>query len=259
MKKIISYSLFQMPNVERWLFYVYFRGLIFNVKANKLLYPDFVTHVQVDAKTFSEFNNVFFGLKDIYGCEITVNQPQSLCTSMLWRMKSVFDEGTEILLTRDSDAITTYREAVIIQRWLKNNNSAVFTIHDNPAHSLEIMGGLTSYDAATIRKIYGSWDEWIDKAGDLSQHGSDQFFLMDTIHKQLGATIFDAKEIPLHTTEKLEGVNQSLWTSNLCCFFIGSAGVNEMETLRWMRDNAKNDAFEQIERSYPNVFYQYQL
>lgn len=262
MKKVISYSLFQMPNVERWLFYVYFRGIVWNAKMNKAIYPDWITHIEVDAKTFSEFNNIFFGLKDIYGCEITVNPPASLCKGMLWRLKPVFDEDVEVVLFRDSDALTTYREATAIDRWINGSKEIVFTIKDNNAHTLNFMGGLTSVLAKPLREKYGNWNKFMNLMPQtFDNHGDDQSYLMKTIAEDFKhqLVVKDMRDISLYTAEPLEGVSEKLWLSNLCLRYIGEAGVNNMEYLRFEQAVLKNDAMEQIERSYPNVFYQYQL
>lgn len=263
MKKVISYSLFQMPNIERWLFYVYLRGLVWNVKMCRAVYPDYEVHIQVDAKTFSEFNNIFFGLCDIYGCKYSVNPPMDLCRAMITRMRPIFEPDVEICLTRDADSIVTYREAVAVEQWIKSKDTTVaMTLKDNAGHSLELMGGMSNYKCDLIRLQYATWDNFMKQIEiPLQVHGSDQRYLMETIYTRFKdfIRVVDMQGISKYEHPKLEGVKEELYLSNLIPAFIGTAGINEMEYNRFQEQFLKNDAMEQIEKSYPNVFYKYQL
>jgi hypothetical protein len=65
------------------------------------------------------------------------------------------------------------------------------------------------------------------------------------------------EEIPdAYSQAPLPQVNPMLWLSNLCSFFIGSAGFNEMETIRFFRTFEKEPSkFAIIEAQYPKLFW----
>lgn len=244
--KIISYSLFGSRTTEPWLFNFYLRGLVWNVKMNKLIYPGWQTHVEIDVDTFSDYDHIFYGLKQHYGISYNVNIQEPLCKSMLWRLKPVFWADSEVVLCRDADAITTARERNAINAGI-NNNWDILNITDNPAHNLPIMGGMSGFRSKKFREVFKSWDNLFFRNPDLTRHGSDQKLLMDLFNHE-GYTV---KSILAKPSEQSE----LLWTSDLTCRHIGSAGVVEMETIRFFKQHDGNSPFIEIEKKYPHIFY----
>lgn len=257
--KIISYSIFRLPNSENWLFYTYLRGLVWNIKMNKLIYPDWQNHIEVDSKTFSDYDNIFYGLKDLYGCSLSMNEQMPLCKGMLTRLKPIFTQNLEYVLCRDADALTTYREAVAVNKWMETQET-IFTIKDNPGHTLEIMGGLTGFKCEPLKNKYSTWDGLLARnKSELSIHGADQNFLMQNVLPDFKneVSVVDMRGVFVYDKVKLPNVNPDLWVSNLCVSFIGAAGVNNMETIRFMNRFASNPEFEEIEKKYKEIFYWY--
>lgn len=274
MKKVISYSLFgaDPQKEDGWEFLFYMRGFYFNVLMKKLVYPDWMIKVYVDKITSDKYFNFFKELTYSYGIVVITNTPDTLCKSMLWRMKPIFDKGTEVVICRDADALLSYREANIVNEFVESEY-LVHGIHDNHAHTVPLMGGMCGFKAAEIAAHYNGYDHMLSNySGKIDKRGSDQDFLTKEIyyrwkekmmlHNFLGtdsecAKLVTSEDMKYRIFKEIPGVDKRLWVSNLCSFFIGSAGCNEMETLRFFRDHLPG--FESYDRLlwkiYPKIFY----
>lgn len=213
---------------------------------NRLIYPGWQTHVEIDVDTFSDYDNIFEGLKKHYGISYDVNPVEPLCKSMLWRLKPVFWEDIEIVLCRDADAITTWRETMAVRDWIESGET-IHGINDNPAHALPIMGGMCGFMCEPIRKRFEVWDNFVGER-DYSVHGSDQHTL-NGYRNEFSLLVSDMSRIPILSKA------DPLWTSDLTCRHIGSAGVVEMETIRFFNVHDANSKFIETEKKYPHVFY----
>ncbi len=250
-------------------FYAYMRGLYWNVRMNKLIYPEWTTHIEIDVHTFSLYDNIFYALQKEYGITYNVNPETERCKAMLWRMKEIFNPQVTHILCRDADAITTYREALSVQDW-ENSGMDVQGIADNPAHMAGLMGGMIGFKTAFIKERFGwkSWDEMLSGATDhFSEHGTDQHFLARVIYPNVKENMFayytsgvqfqgEARQFSLTHVTELPGVKPALWESNLTCRHIGSAGVVDMETIRFFKRFAGEDSFiKEVGARYPEIFY----
>lgn len=246
-KKVISYALFKHSETPQWLFNFYLRGLVWNVKMNALIYPEWTSHVEIDAGVFSDYDNIIYALRDHYGMTFNVNQLEDCCKCMLWRLKPIF-EDTELVLCRDADAITTWRERMAVGEWL-NTPYNTHGISDNTAHTLPLMGGMIGFKSAFINNIWKSWSNFMALSEDLSKHGSDQDYLMKAIYP------FVKDDILVSNMYGRESINRQnpLWESDLTCRHIGSAGVVEMEIIRFFK-KYPNPMLE-VEQKYSHIFY----
>lgn len=213
---------------------------------NRLIYPGWQTHVEVDSGTFSDYDNIFTELQKHYGISYNINAEEPLCKSMLWRLKPVFWENSEVVLCRDADAITTYRESMAVIDWFESM-TVIHGINDNPAHALPIMGGMCGFICEPIRKAFGIWDNFVGER-DYSVHGSDQHTL-NGYRNEFTLHVSDMSKRP--TSPK----DDPLWTSDLTCRHIGSAGVVDMETIRFFNIHDANSRFIETEKKYKEVFY----
>ncbi len=255
MSKLICYSLFNAPS-ETFEKRAYIRGFYWNSRMNNFIFPEWRTHLEVQGDLYQEYRELFDWLVANNNLSLSVNDHHpSLCQGMLWRMKPIWTIDVSHVLCRDADAITTYREAQYMQHWLESG-IPFSAIHDNPAHS-GLMGGMVGWDTAAFKAYTGiqSFDELLANR-DLSQRGSDQHLLnqeiLPKIHGHVrfynGMDTFFSKDLPL--------VDKKLWESNLVCRHIGSAGVVEMEMLRFFkRFDIYNWKFQPIEKRYPELFY----
>lgn len=263
MKKIISYSLFQGPDPLAEIFYI--RGFYFNCLMNSLVYPDWNTIVHVDRYTFEKYQDLFTHLIANYSIEISISDTEyTHCQKMLWRMEPIFENDVEYVLCRDADALTSHREALSVKTFV-DSGLVVHGIMDNPAHSLPIMGGMCGFKAKEIRDQYGSWDKMLSLSlRPIDKHGSDQAFLNSILYIHFqnglmistptgsGASMFSPAQATVLITDR----KNPLWTSDLCTSFIGAAGFNEMETLRFFRSHLPNWGSDQdLWKQYPKIFY----
>lgn len=251
--KVISYSIFRAP-CEKFEFMAYLRGLYFNARMNALIYPEWDTVISVQSSIYDKYEEYFLGLpiRQVY-----IMGESPLCESMLWRMKPIFDSGVTHLLCRDADALTSYREAQSVNLWLKSGKDA-HIIHDNPAHS-GLMGGMVGFKSDAINRGFSSYNQLI-KGWDLTKRGSDQDLLNKRVLPLVKDSLYtsDLQAIRRNTNSGndnlMEGVDKRLWESNLCSAFIGSAGVNEMETLRFFKRFDKTD-YSEFEKEHSDILY----
>lgn len=250
-KRIVSYSIFgsrTIPKEEKWLLYIYLRGLYFNVCMNALIYPDWTSHVEIDSGTYSDYNHFFNWLSDNYGMTYNINVAEPRCKAMLWRLKPIWND-TDIVLCRDADAITTWREKrqavdVYLNLTAYGDCPPVHNILDNPAHS-GIMGGMCGFKSSEIRKKWGSWEIMMQTKKDFKDHGSDQSYLNSIFNPDM---VYYS-----NITGKPSIQGDPLWESDLCCRHIGSAGIVEMETIRFFRRLGLEKVGDFAKR-YPEIF-----
>lgn len=251
-KRVISYSIFgsrTIPKEDRWLFNTYMRGLYFNVCMNALIYPDWISHVEVDSGTFMDHDNFFIWLADNYGMTYNINVLEPRCKAMLWRLKPIWND-TDIVLCRDSDAITTWREKTAVYEWLTTTDN-IHGINDNEAHGLPMMGGMVGFRAKAIRDHFKEWDALMfdnEEISDMKLHGSDQTFLMKVIYPHFKGSFYLSDELG-----RLSPHNNPLWESDLCSRHIGSAGIVEMETIRFFR-RRNLEKVGVFAKRYPEIF-----
>lgn len=242
--KAISYVLFSN---EKHLLNWYLRGLCFNFRMNRLLYPEWETIIHADRLLRQEYD-LFFGELSRLGAHIYSFSQRERCYNMLVRMAPIWSLNTTHILCRDADAITTYREVCAVNEWLQSGKT-VHGINDNPAHSIPMMGGMIGIDCQQFRQRTGinSFEELV-QGHDLSLHGSDQDLLMNTIYPKVKDSFFLSKD-------PIQKRDNPLWESDLTCRHIGSAGVVEMETVRFFERFDHNEEMINFEKRFPEIFY----
>jgi len=238
--KLISFSIFKdCPDTE---FNWYLRGLYWNARMAKLIYPDWLFHVEVSKdiltpdvrKYLAELHNFF----DVYW---EINEPAPRCVMMLWRLKRLWDGSIDALICRDADSITTYKESQIVNYWLNKTTALACGINDNKAHNgTKLMGGLCGFRKGAFKEK--SFADFI-RGHDLTKHGSDQ----KLINMKYQGSIF-MNDGFVHSNDN------KLWESNLIPAFMGSAGINEMEALRFFKRHDPVD-YSEFEKQFPNLFY----
>ena len=257
--KVISYSIFRAP-CEDFEFMAYLRGLYFNARMNELIYPGWVTVINAQEDVYQEYITFFTGLP----VHIVTFKPEPLCKSMLWRMEPLFHSGITHVICRDADAITTHKEAQAVQEWI-DSDLGFHGITDNPAHSIPMMGGMVGFKTGHFKQLFPQWKSLNDmtRRFNLSQRGSDQQLLMSDIYPKakgnmMGHFFDGCKEqvkITRHSVSNhIPGVDPKLWESNLTCRHIGSAGVVEMETLRFFKRFSKKD-YSAFEKEHSDILY----
>lgn len=260
MSKLISYSLFN-SNCDRFEKLAYIKGFYLNCRMNNLIFPnpDWVTHLEISKELYDEYKGLFDWLVQFNNLNLTINEEKpELCRGMIYRMKPIFTQDVSHVLCRDSDALGTYREAVAVQQWLESGEGCL-SLHDNPSHS-GLMGGMVGFDTAKFKSYtgYHSWDQMVS-GFDLSRRGSDQDLLNTRILSKVKGDLKERNTDNLPSKYDqgfVPNVGKKLWVSNLCVAFIGSAGCNEFETIRFLRDNdPENWKYKDLENQYSDLMW----
>lgn len=276
MKNAISYSLFGF-NKERHAnsfdFSSYLRGLMINVRMNRLLYPGWEIIVHIDQSTYDGFRELF----DNVGITVKIEPEAPLCLAMLWRLKPVFETEHgqwkySHVICRDLDSPTTYREVQAVTHWI-SRDKAMHAITDSVSHTIPLMGGMIGIKPAYFcERVSATWDEMIALGGSINYNhkGSDQDFLNRVIYPKFATPGSDS--ITQHyclgmgntflqdyypaIPDIIVGLPEELKESNSVCGHVGSSGHYETAMFRFLRVywDRFADLLEQ-EKNYPSIFY----
>lgn len=135
-KRILSYSLFANNSGAVPEFLVY--GLRQNIKAAKLVYPDWILRLYVI--------NVSSAFIDDMAKEETVEIVECVpagtkAKQMLWRFFAYDDPKVARFLSRDLDSRLTFREMFAVHEWM-GSGLGFHAIRDHQYHVIPIMGGM---------------------------------------------------------------------------------------------------------------------
>lgn len=264
--KVISYSLF--GDTSSFEFGFYLRGIYFNARMNRILYPEWKTIVHIDQKVFFKYQELIEALSQ-FGVLLSFFSSKDRCESMLWRMLPLlqtsalppFSNIYTHVLCRDADSVSTYREANCVNEWI-SSGLPYHAINDNDAHA-GLMGGMVGFRVEDFKRNtgYTSFDQMI-QGQDLRKHGSDQNFMNKYIHPKIKHGLFmhklkgqgiEAKRTD--TNVPVGHLDKRLWTTDLISRYIGSAGVIDFELIRWFKSNDSDPKFDAFEKKYSDVFY----
>lgn len=264
MMKCISYSLFGDPSSFEFPFYL--RGIYFNARMNRILYPDWATLFMVDKSAHKVYYNLLDDINGMFeSCYVLFDHHQK-CLSMIQRMSPLFNGdffGDPIthVLCRDADSVSTYREANCVYDWIQSG-LPYHAINDNDAHA-GLMGGLVGFRREDFLRDtgYTSFDQMIS-GQNLSKHGSDQNFMNKYIHPKIKNGLFMHKlkgagieAARIETRQPIGYVNQKLWVTDLISRYIGSAGVIDFELLRFFKSHDPDPKYDAFEKKYSDIMY----
>lgn len=268
--KYISYSIFGDPSSFEFNWYL--RGLYFNLRMNKILYPDWMTQFNIERAIWFKYESLFHELSSLIQYSVNFHDSVDKCTSMLWRMYEIF-EGNYTnpiynpthVICRDADAITTYKEAQAVQEWI-DSGLGFHSITDDPAHTIPIMGGMCGFRVDHFKQTFPEYDTFEKLIGrdNLKDHGSDQNLLMKKIYPKAKGNMMghffkgckeNVKIVRNSVSNQIPGVNPKLWESNNTCRMIGSPGVVDFELLRFFKRFDNDPKFKEFEKKFPDLFY----
>lgn len=267
--KGISYSLFGY-NEERkencFTFETYIRGLMVNVRMNRLLYHDWVNIINIDERTYKPFKKLF----DNIGADVYIHDEAPLCKAMLWRLKPVFMKKYTHIICRDTDSPATYREAQCVAQWIQHDKT-MHAITDSVSHTIPLMGGMIGFNVKYNWRLgVNNWDELVNQGNyDWNVKGTDQTFLNKFIypkvansddsitqHYMLGMRNTWLSDYHITVPNIDLGLQEGVQESNDVCGHIGAAGYYTGPLNRFL--NKYYDQFEDLreaESNYPDVFY----
>lgn len=264
--KVISYSIFGDPSSFEFRFYL--RGVYFNARMNRLLYPEWQTCIFYEDKVIEKLYDFNVSLSQVCGNIISRSMPSSSkCESMLWRILPLMGPrpGVTHVICRDADAITTYKEAQSVHEWI-DSGLGFHGITDDPAHTIPMMGGMSGFKVDHFKNTFPEYDTFEKLIGkdNLKDHGSDQNLLMKKIYPKAKGNMMghffkgckeNVKIVRNLVSNQIPGVSPKLWESNNTCRMIGSPGVVDFELLRFFKRFDNNQKFDAFERKYSDVMY----
>lgn len=196
-KDVISYAFYRHSRsdyesercgVARGKFFINYLPTL--IRANLSVYPDWTTRIYHD-ETSLEFPyfEVLKKFEEKGLIELRYSGvAETLCGSMLWRMRPMFDPSVRRFLCRDLDSLCTPRERAGVYRWT-NSGIPLMGIQDSPSHSsCKLMGGMVGFDTDQLKpwSTTEKFEEAAKNLGfDLNLKGADQKVLMTLFGRQL--------------------------------------------------------------------------
>lgn len=277
--KAISYALFGYgrKNKDSFEFNSYLRGLMVNVRVNRIIYPGWVNIINMDKETHeSQFRWLFSALEEMGLIKIVIHPMTSLCEAMLWRLSPIFQKSEEgytysHVLCRDLDSVCTYREAQAVQEWI-NEDRAIHCITDSISHNIPMLGGMVGFKTGMFCDAMntGSLEEFmkLGKTYDFSIKGSDQKLLNAIVYPKLlesstehfikgmswtkpeeNGRHYKINDVEIPVDRKFERINEVVG-------HIGAAGYYDVQMVRFLNEcDPYNDTYQDIESKYSNIFY----
>ena len=274
MLKLITYSLFgynKERNKDCFDFHSYLRGLMINIRLQRLLFPSWRIRLYLDQSTYDGYKRLFELLsQDIHAnlIDIEICEDAELTKAMLWRIKPLYDGKVERFICRDLASPLTYRDAQAVKDW-ENTQKVAHAITDSVSHNLPMLGGMigfTKYASDFIKAA--NWDELVNRGGGYKVKGADQTFLTNQIYPKVAnggsSSIMQHYVLGMHNTfldgysNKIPDIDLELGEgmkgSNDICGHIGAAGWYETALFKFLRGYEFPDIVE-IEKLHPNIFY----
>ena len=169
-KKVISFSLWGSNPM-------YLRGAIENAKLQKEIYPDWQCWFYVDSLVDPA---VIAELTKLDSKVIIMKKAYHECERMFWRFNAVSEPGVERAIIRDTDSRLNIREAAAVEQW-EHSPFPFHIMRDNPAHCIEILGGMWGCVGGWLTNIPLLIKMWFANPHRCSRRGEDQSFLADVV------------------------------------------------------------------------------
>lgn len=280
MKGAISYSLFgygKKPPESCFEFNSYCRGLMINIRVNRIVFPGWVNVLNLDASTYnSPYKPLFDWLVSKGLMKINICKDAPLCMAMLWRLKPIFDKDEKgnwlytHVLCRDIDSVCTYRDAQAVAQWIQEDKT-IHCITDSVSHNIPMMGGMIGFRPHYVTERLGvkNWQQMVNLGSfDWNRKGTDQDFLNKYVYPKCSdsATEHFVKGMRHNLKEEdgrhysipdIEiGVDQLYKELDLVCGHIGSAGYYEIQMVKFLCEvDPYRNEYKEIEDQFKNLFY----
>lgn len=279
--KAISYSLFGYKKRydNCFDFDSYLRGLMVNIRINRIIYPNWDNVLNIDQDSYSSpYQPIFNWLQDKGFLVINIcpdNEP--LCKAMLWRLKPVFfaDQRQNWLythvLSRDADSVGTYREAQAVAQWVEEDKT-IHCITDSISHNVYMMGGMIGFrpEHFSFRMSVNQWQQLIDIAPGFKfdRKGSDQDFLNRVVYPRCADSSTEHYILGMsHNKAEGDGRHYSIPDIdvagkefkdelNALGGHIGCSGYYETPTVKFLKHiDPYRDEYAEMENEFKNIFY----
>ena len=112
---------------------------------------------------------------------VDCGKAETLCGSMLWRMKPLWENETDVLVCRDLDSLPMPRDFRMVHEFAMSGAIA-HAVLDSESHSGPLMGGMCAFLAPSVRvatPFVQSYEQLLQRVADvnLNRHGADQVVL----------------------------------------------------------------------------------
>lgn len=159
----------------------YYNGLIENIKLIQQYYPDYLIYIYVGNDSRMDLINDMVNLYDKIVWKYT-NETGAI--NMIYRFFAIDDSDVKTIHVRDADSRVHERDRWGIDTFMESNVTA-YTIRDNPAHNVRMMGGLwgcrkLSFSIKSLFQMYR-----FPLLESKNEFGYDQQFLSQFLYPQL--------------------------------------------------------------------------
>lgn len=195
MKKVISYCLYGTEPK-------YVVGALANASTRSIFYPDWLSRFYVDEAA----NEVAGETLRREGAEVCVMRTnlESPMIPMFWRLLVFDDPGISITIQRDCDSRFSWREVAAVTRWFSATGKMACSIHDHPAHTWPLGGGLWGCRTEPFRGRMGNLImRWLSsqpapREGEFrTEYNMDQRFLAEVIYPEIEPHVLHYDEFGL--------------------------------------------------------------
>ena len=189
--RVISYSLFGYGKDKAancFEFNAYLRGLMVNIRLQRLLFPTWRIRVHLDQKTYNGFKRFWELLSEevhTNAIDIVICEEAPLTKSMLWRLKPMFDPNVEMFICRDIEAPLMYKDVQAVTQWIDSTKVA-HAITSSGSHNIPMMGGMIGFKKGILERLrVDSWEQLVlgyNVGINYNIKGADQDFLNRRIY-----------------------------------------------------------------------------
>ena len=187
--KVISYSLFGYGKDKAencFEFNAYLRGLMVNIRLQRLLFPDWRIRVHLDKQTHEGFKRFFELLSEeihTNAIDVVICEDAPLTKAMLWRLKPMFDPNVEMFICRDIEAPLMYKDVQAVTQWIDSTKIS-HAITSSNSHNIPMMGGMIGFKKGILERLrVNTWDQLVNVKYNWNAKGTDQDFLTNYIYR----------------------------------------------------------------------------
>ena len=141
-KKVIAFSLFTPDKEDSKLFSWFMKGLLENVEAAKLYYPEWIVRVYTYGIT-SDVENELLSLAtvEVVRCHESFMTNTSSSRKMMSRFLTYDYPDVEYTIVRDADSRLNPRELFAVNEWM-SSGLKFHSMRDHDEHYVSVLGGM---------------------------------------------------------------------------------------------------------------------
>lgn len=159
----------------------YYNGLSENIKLIQEYYPDYLIYIYVgnDSRT-----DLIENMKSMYDRIVWRYTNEAGSINMIYRFFAIDNPSIQTIHVRDADSRVHERDRWAINTFMQSNKVA-YTIRDNPAHNVRMMGGLWGCKKLpfSVQSLFQMYRTLL--LGSKNDFGYDQQFLSNFIYPQI--------------------------------------------------------------------------